>query len=199
MSDERPLWLVIPTATRRQYIPDIITESGIDRNHIVIVHTVNDNEPYYDVNNIYDTGEINIHRWWNKGIDFALGRGARYVAVLNDDVRIANDPLNKIAKAMASVEAPLGYPFPFEGHVCGYCWVLDLASDVRPDENYRWWYGDRDLDIQARRAGGVAHVPAMVRHIHGNELTRDNPELMKLAEADEDYFFEKWKDVIKKA
>jgi hypothetical protein len=93
----------------------------------------------------------------------------------------------------------LGYPFPFEGHVCGYCWVLDLASDVRPDESYRWWYGDRDLDIQARRAGGVAHVPAMVRHVHGNELTRENPELMKLTEADEDYFFEKWKDVIKKA
>ena len=96
MSEERPLWLVIPTATRRQYIPDIIIESGIDRNHIVIVHTVNDNEPYYDVNNIYDTGEINIHRWWNKGIDFALGRGARYVAVLNDDVRIADINVNMI-------------------------------------------------------------------------------------------------------
>ena len=40
MSEERPLWLVIPTATRRQYIPDIIVESGIERNHIVIVHTL---------------------------------------------------------------------------------------------------------------------------------------------------------------
>jgi GT2 family glycosyltransferase len=186
------LWMVIPTATRRDYIPDIIKESGIDKDKIVIVHTKNDNEPYYEVNNIYDTGEINIQRWWNKGIDFVTSKGGRYVAILNDDVRLAGNPLNTIATVMKETGAALGYPYPFQGWVCGYCFIIDLATDVRPDERYRWWYGDRDLDLQARKQGGAVHVPAMVRHIEGNILTTQNKELQELAKIDEYLFFEKW-------
>jgi hypothetical protein len=191
------LWMVIPTAKRHQYIPEIIKESRIDPNHIVIVHTVNDNKPFDDVHNVFDIGDINIHRWWNKGIDYAQQRGARYVAVVNDDIMMLGGPLQKIVKEMQLVDAVLGYPTPFQGWVCGYCWVLDLASDVRPDENYRWWYGDRDIDIQAKNNGGVIHVPAMVRHLHGNQSTDASAELTKLTEADEDYFFSKWN--LKKA
>lgn len=186
------LWMVIPTATRRDYIPDIIKESGIDKDKIVIVHTKNDNEPYYEVNNIYDTGEINIQRWWNKGIDFVTSKGGRYVAILNDDVRLAGNPLNTIATVMKETGAGLGYPYPFQGWVCGYCFIIDLATDIRPDERYRWWYGDRDLDLQARKQGGVVHVPAMVKHIEGNILTTQNKELQELSKIDEDLFFEKW-------
>lgn len=186
------LWMVIPTATRREYIPDIIEQSGIDKDRIVIVHTKNDNEPYYEVNNIYDTGEINIQRWWNKGIDFVTSKGGRYVAILNDDVKLAGNPLNTITTVMKETGAGLGYPYPFQGWVCGYCFIIDLATDIRPDERYRWWYGDRDLDLQARKQGGVVHVPAMVRHVEGNVLTTQNKELQELAKVDEDLFFEKW-------
>lgn len=186
------LWMVIPTATRREYIPEIIEQSGIDKDKIVIVHTKNDNEPYYEVNNIYDTGEINIQRWWNKGIDFVISKGGRYVAILNDDVKLAGNPLNTIVTVMKETGAGLGYPYPFQGWVCGYCFIIDLATDIRPDERYRWWYGDRDLDLQARKQGGVVHVPAMVRHVEGNILTTQNKELQELAKIDEDLFFEKW-------
>lgn len=192
------LWVVIPTADRRAYIPAIIRESGVPKEQIVIVHTKENNEPYEEVNNIYDTGEINIQRWWNKGIEYAMARGARYVAVLNDDVELADDPLNRIVSGMKNQGFVLGYPYPFPGWTCGYCWVLDLASDVRPDENFRWWYGDNDLNFQARAYGGVIAVPAKVKHLHGNELTKDNEELMALTTKDEDLFFEKWKDVFKK-
>lgn len=192
MNQHDDLWMIIPTATRRDYIPDIIEQSGIDKNRIVIVHTKNDNEPYYEVNNIYDTGEINIQRWWNKGIDFVTSKGGRYVAILNDDVRLAGNPLNTIVTVMKKTNAALGYPYPFQGWVCGYCFIIDLATDVRPDERYRWWYGDRDIDLQARKQGGVVHVPAMVRHVEGNVLTTQNKELQELAKIDEDLFFEKW-------
>jgi hypothetical protein len=47
--------------------------------------------------------------------------------------------------------------------------------------------------MQARKNNGVVHVPAMVKHIHGNELTRDNQELVEQTKVDEKYFFEKWK------
>jgi hypothetical protein len=46
--------------------------------------------------------------------------------------------------------------------------------------------------LQALKGKGVVHVPAMVRHIHGNELTRDNQELMAMTKVDEELFFKKW-------
>jgi len=192
------LWVVIPTATRREYIPSIIENAGIPKNQIVVVHTIENNEEYSEVHNIEDLDEINIQRWWNRGINFAMARGARYVALVNDDIEIRDNALQKIVAAMEETSAVLGYPYPFEGWVCGYCLVLDLSSNVRPDEKYRWWYGDRDIDLQAKQEGLVIGVAAKVRHIHGNELTRDNPKLMELTKIDEEYFFDKWKDVIKR-
>ena len=45
------IWLTIPTGTRRQYLEDIIKESQISPEKIVIVHTV-ESEPIEGVNNI---------------------------------------------------------------------------------------------------------------------------------------------------
>jgi len=185
------LWLVIPTGLRTQYLQDIFKECDIEPSKRVLVRTLPDEDVPNAINLQY-TGEFNIHKWWNTGINYAVERGAEYVAVLNDDVALANNPLRRIAEVMKGTGATLGYPFPFEGWVCGYCWVLDVKTDVRPDENYKWWYGDRDIDLQARKVKGVVHVPAMVRHIHGNELTRDNQELMAMTRVDEELFFKKW-------
>lgn len=193
MSNE-DLWVVIPTATRRQYIPGIIEKAGISKEKIVIVHTIPDNPFYDDVTNIICADGLNIHRWWNRGLDYVTSKGGRYVAVLNDDVLLEDDPLNKIASTMKATGAILGYPYPFQGWVCGYCWIIDLASDIRPDENYKWWYGDRDLDLQAHKLGPnmVVHVPAKVRHLEGNILTSQSQELMDLTKIDEELFFSKW-------
>ena len=186
------LWLVIPTGTRTQYLKDIFNECDIEPSKRVLVRTA-DAPDVDDAINLKYEGEFNIQKWWNFGIDYAVERGAEYVAVLNDDVQILSNPLRRIAEVMKATGATLGYPFPFIGHVCGYCWVLDVKSGIRLDEDFVWWYGDRDLDLQARKLKGVVHVPAMVRHIHGNELTRDNQELVELTKADEKYFLEKWK------
>jgi glycosyltransferase involved in cell wall biosynthesis len=187
------LWLVIPTGTRTQYLKDIFNECDIEPSKRVLVRTQPNLPDVENAINLQYEGEFNIQKWWNTGIDYARERGAEYVAVLNDDVQILSNPLRRIAEVMKATGAILGYPFPFIGHVCGYCWVLDLKSNVRLDENYVWWYGDRDLDMQARKNNGVVHVPAMVKHIHGNELTRDNQELVEQTKVDEKYFFEKWK------
>jgi len=192
------LWVTIPTKNRRQYIPSIIEQSGVPKNQIVIVHTDKDNEFFDDVHNIRDLDEVNIQRWWNKGINYAQERGARYVAVLNDDVELSDNPLQKIVEGMKRENTALGYPFPYQGWVCGYCFIIDLSTDVRPDEAYRWWYGDRDLDLQAialdtrTSAAGVSKVFAKVKHLHGNELTRASNELMELTKNDEELFFTKW-------
>jgi hypothetical protein len=177
------LWLTIPVGERRQYLDDIIKESNIPPERIVIVNTF-DNTPTPHVHNIYDHGEINIHRWWNRGIEFAKSAGADYVAVLNDDLILNDDPLNKIARLMEESGATLGYPVPHSGKISGYCFVLNLEHGIMPDESYRWWYGDDDLWNQAKKLSGVIGAAASVVHLHGNELTSNSPKLLALASED---------------
>lgn len=185
------IWLTIPTGTRRQYLADIIKESQISPEKIVIVHTV-ESEPIEGVNNIWDLDPVNIHRWWNRGIDVARTFGADYIAVLNDDVVLKNNPINKIAYGMNKLKATLGYPLPYKGHIPGYCWVLDIKSNIRADETFRWWYGDDDIRLKAKELGEVVYIPAEVEHLHGNHLTSTNEDLMKLTIADKEYFEKKW-------
>jgi hypothetical protein len=185
------IWLTIPTGTRRQYLADIIKESQISPEKIVIVHTV-ESEPIEGVNNVWDLDPVNIHRWWNRGIDIARTFGADYIAVLNDDVKLKNNPINKIAYGMKKLDAVLGYPLPYSGHIPGYCWVLDIKSNIRADENFRWWYGDDDIRMKAKEIGEVVYIPAEVEHLHGNHLTSINEDLMKLTIADKEYFEKKW-------
>jgi hypothetical protein len=184
------LWLTIPVGQRREYLDDIIRESNIPPEQIVIVNTF-DKTPTPYVHNIYDHGEINIHRWWNKGIHFAKHRGAKYVAVLNDDLILSDDPLNKIAEAMEELDATLGHPVPHSGKISGYCFVLNVQHDILPNEEYRWWFGDDDLWSQAGKLGGITGVPVKVKHIHGNELTSNSKKLMALAQQDKKLYKQK--------
>jgi hypothetical protein len=121
------LWLTIPTGNRSQYLEDIINNSGIPRERIVIVHTV-ESESIDGVHNLWDLGEINIHRWWNRGINFAKEHGAKYVAVLNDDLVLEDNPLNTIANAMEETKSAIGFPYPHTGHICGYCYILNVET-----------------------------------------------------------------------
>jgi len=187
------IWLTIPSGDRRQYLPEIIKESQIPLNKIVIVHTV-ESEPIEGVNNIWDLEPVNIHRWWNYGIDMARTSGADYIAVLNDDLILKNNPINKIANRMHNTKSVIGYPVPNIG--IGYCWVLDIKSNIRADETFRWWYGDDDIRMQATILGEVIYVPVEVNHLHPNQLTFDNKDLMELTKADEILFKTKWQEYL---
>jgi hypothetical protein len=182
------LWLTIPTGSRGQYLEDIINNSGIPRERIVIVNTV-ESEPIDDVHNLWDLDKINIHRWWNKGINYAKERGAKYVAVLNDDLALEDNPLNTIANAMEETKAAIGFPYPHTGHICGYCYILNVETGLMPDESYRWWFGDNDLYLRAKNLGGSVGVLAKVRHLHGNELTSINHKLLAQTEEDKKLFY----------
>ena len=185
------IWLTIPTGTRRDYLADIIKDSGIPPERIVIVHTV-ESEPIPEVNNIWDLGEINIQRWWNKGIDYAKENGAEYVAVLNDDVKIYNKfALTHLASACKEEKTSMA--ILGQGSNSGHCFVLNVKDPIRPDERMRWWYGDNDLYLQAKMANGLIEVSGLgIEHIEPNKLTSENSELMKLAEQDRIEFEKTW-------
>jgi hypothetical protein len=142
---------------------------------------------------VEDFGEINIHRWWNAGIDYAQARGATHVLVINDDVLLDETTIPALLDGMEG-RAAIGSPGAggiFEGDLPewrvlnGACWLLDLSTGLRADERYRWWYGDNDIDWRARtQHGGVASIRCFFLHPHANELTAASPELMRLTEDD---------------
>jgi hypothetical protein len=189
------VWLTIPTGKPRGYLQNIIKDSQIPLDQIVIVHTI-ESEPIEGVRNVWDLDPPNIQRWWNRGIDIARANGGDYIAVLNDDLLLENNPINTIAQAMKDNDAIIGYPHPHSGngltHVAGYCWVLDLKSGLRTDETLRWYFGDDDMLLQAIAIGKVINVPAVVHHLHGVEKTNSSKYLITLAKIDQVYFKEKW-------
>jgi hypothetical protein len=186
---ENDLWIVIPTADRHQYLPKIFENSLIPLNQIVIVRT-KPGEPIQDVNNLWDLDEFNIHRWWNKGINFAEAHGAKFVAVLNDDVWIEKGSLQTIVEGMTSAGAVLGYPEPCSSDICGYAWVLRLDSPVRPDEQFRWWFGDNDIRKQAMADKGYVSVPCDIKHYHPNETTTG--AFFEATKQDGERYYAKW-------
>lgn len=186
------LWLVVPTASRFEYLDKIFVNSLIPKENIILVRS-NSGPVFGKVINIFvNSREINIQKWWNLGIDYAEKQGAKLVAVLNDDVYISPGSLQAIALAVLEQNVALGFPYPHSGQLAGYCWILNLSSDVRPDERFSWWFGDNDLQMQAQATSKYIYVSADVQHLEGGKLTEFNQYLGRLAERDHLIFLKKW-------
>jgi len=183
MSDDHGL--VIPTAGHRDHLLDAILEAaGLPADHVVITT----NSPGYsrgDCTLVRDHGPLNIHRWWNLGIDVLERLGLRYATVLNDDVTITPDSLPAMRRALRTTGATLAHPGP-AGSLAGHAWTLDLTHGIRPDQTYRWWYGDDQLHHDAKHHGhGAIAIPELViPNTHHAESTWASPELQALAEQD---------------
>lgn len=177
--------LVVPT---RGDHPDtlraIIAASGLPPERVVVVS--NGDRPLPDADlpasRIHDPGPVNIHRWWNAGLDLLAERGCTHAAVLNDDVAIAPDTLPRMLRALGlSTLALLD-----DGGPSGHCWVLNLTHGVRPDESYRWYSGDLQLIADASRARGVVRVKgAWCAHLTPAQATDASTDLAALAAADD--------------
>ena len=185
------LWIVIPTANRHQYLEAIFENSGVPRDQIVLIRTA-PGDMIEGVHQIWDyREEFNIHRWWNYGLQYAEELfDAKFVAVLNDDVWIEKGSLQAIVEGMEKTGADIGYPEPCSSDICGYAWVLRMSSPVRPDQRFRWWFGDNDLRNQARLHGGTVSVPCNIKHLHPNETTVG--EFFEATKRDGELFYEKW-------
>lgn len=184
-------WLVIPTAERYpDLLAGIIENAGIPTDRIVLVATTPSaalGRPA-GVRRVADFRGPNIQAWWNRGIDLAVDLGAEQVAVFNDDLRITPDVIPAMSARLSETGAvlccvgTLAYP---AAPMTGWAWMLDATRGIRPDESYRWYYGDTDLwDRAASAAGGVCAVDLTVEHLHPGRATTSRPELEALAEHD---------------
>lgn len=177
--------LVIPTRGDHEDLLDaVITHSGLDADRVIVVS----NTAGYDHDRatvLCDTGPINIQHWWNLGIHALASLGCTIAVVLNDDIVIESGRLDDLVDALHDSGATLAHPGQ-PGQHTGHAWALNLAHDVRPDETYRWWYGDDQLYLDASRAHGITAVPSLtITHLHHNASTNASAELQALAAEDQ--------------
>jgi GT2 family glycosyltransferase len=177
--------LVIPTrGDHPELLRAVVATSGLPPERVVIVSNGSGPLPDADIPavKIHDPGEVNIHRWWNTGINHLAAAGCTRVAILNDDVVIAPDTLPRLARGIGGATLALAYTEGPSGH----CFMLNVTHGVRPDESFRWYSGDLQLIADAQRANGVVRVPeAWCLHLHPMEATKGSPELQALAAADD--------------
>ena len=194
------LFLTIPTAGNRpDLLQNIIRNSGLPPEQILIVVTAKDAPSPRNCTVLEDLEPVNIQRWWLRGIEEAISQGATAVAVSNDDVIINTRTLQLLHESLKSSGATIASParpdkkpglhrrrlIPYSPVMWGSLWLLDVCQGLRPDTAYRWWYGDNDLVIRARRDHtGVVSVPVHFEHMHSGEATGLSSHLQALAEGD---------------
>ncbi len=126
----------------------------------------------------------NLSRLWNVGLDWcaahARDQGADTwdVAIVNDDAVPPPDWYGVVSRSMrdhegaqAACSDPHGLIRPGETamyradasaniftRLAGWAFILRGETGLRFDERFRWWCGDDDMSMQARRAGGLVHV-----------------------------------------
>lgn len=185
-------WLTVPTrGDHPDLLAGIVADCGLPRSQVVVVATVAGLDLPVGVHVRHDFGAVNIQRWWNEGIRFAAGGGASHVLVVNDDITLTRDTVPAMLDRLDESDAAVCWAHPVA--MTGWCWLLDLSSDVRPDEAYRWWYGDEDIVKQCDASGRPSvGVEAGVIHRHGNETTEASPGLQALALADLRTYRRKW-------
>ena len=152
---------------------------------------------------------VNLSNLWNQGLDWceedaqAAGYDQWDVAILNDDTvpppgwfTQVQDGLRS-SGAMAACSGPSAHwwdkagPVPLEWRMTGWAFVLRGESGIRADERFEWWFGDSDIDYQARELGGMLMVPiGYVPNLLPNGYTTGYRQAR--TQLDAQWFVEKW-------
>lgn len=194
------LFLTIPTrGDDPGVLADLVRDSGVPGDRIIIIRTDPRATTPENVRVIHDFGDINIHRWWNTGIQKAQALGASSVAVLNDDIEIPEGTLDQLHSALHQTGATIATPGKqFAIHkrsmqpdrfLVGSLWVINPHHGLRPSEDFRWFFGDDDLDIRARvKFSGIVTVPTDFKHLRPGHATDSSATLQALVREDERLF-----------
>lgn len=145
-------------------------------------------------------------------IDTRGGRSAKphAVAVLNDDVQLPPSFAARMIETLRDTDCTITFPdqgpgivnqFPganmhgkAQKRITGYAFVVNGTHGIRCDEDFKWHYGDDDLDWQARRDyNGTCEVPGItVKHLYPSKSTNASPVLTEQAGRDRETFVKKW-------
>lgn len=147
--------------------------------------------------------ELNISEWWNMGIKAAAMTAAGHrdrerqpewdVLIANDDIIAPPGLAVGLSRGLRAGPAVLAYCSPGTANatpITGWCFMLRGEAGIRADPRFYWWFGDNDIELQARERGGAVSVPGcQVRHLHPGSHDR---HMAPRAAIDAKAFQEKW-------
>jgi GT2 family glycosyltransferase len=211
--DTVKLWAVIPSKERRTELFALVARLLNDDVNVVIVDT--GYEPRLDfaetdrVHIIRFVDRLNISFWWNVGLGYVAASenfsGDYVVAVLNDDVIVPPQFVQRLATAIGQYNVVAAFPDVYglnadyaltwpvrDGlRMSGFAFALSGKAGIMADERFVWWYGDNDIEYQARQKGGAVLVGGLkIQHLYPNSTT--TAELAQQAGRDRVAFVEKW-------
>lgn len=157
----------------------------------------------------------NLSELYNIGMDCAAtllrSEPEWNLVLLNDDVVCPPGWAKSLSDALRASQAVMAYTdrlgrstetlytqpptSPYETCMVAAC-MLKGETGIRFDEDFKWWYGDTDLDHRCRREGGVLAVPGkMPDHLHPSAQTVADPNLTAQTHRDRETFARKWGSV----
>jgi hypothetical protein len=206
-------WLLIPCqGARTEMLWETLDSLQHPPERTVIVTTSEDPVRYGDIGTHtlelpYDGQRISS--WWNAGIDYIRARCGDQlffeIAVISSDVQGHPGSIEIMAETLRFHDLEMVGPnyhreaFSFfdressrtvHNRVPGACWMIKGESGLRLDEQFRWWYSDDDLEMQARQRGDVAIIPDTGFRPGPDSVL--SPELQQWAREDRQKFIDKW-------
>jgi hypothetical protein len=206
-----PLYAVVPS-NGREYLQGCLASLLPQVDVVILVRNADFTPPGHDKIVVIDwmsPKKLPIHEWWNCGLRFAAalaGGQPHDVLICNDDALVPIGVPQRLSEQMRATTAVLasaphpGSPYrglqiyrPRDAHIlniCGWCFMLRGEAGLRADTRFSWWYGDTDLEWQARESGGALLCPdCMAANLKPDGHTGIMAEEIK---ADEVLFREKW-------
>lgn len=111
----------------------------------------------------------------NIGINQALKKKAGYVLILNNDVVVPSNLVNKLLERKVDISGPIIKFKSFSGK-----WVYDYGGKIN------WWTG-RTKHIE--KSSTITHQPSVIDYISGCCMLVAREVFEKVGLLDEDYFF----------
>jgi glycosyltransferase involved in cell wall biosynthesis len=206
------LWAVIPSKSRPGELTALVEQLLDDNVKVVVID--NGVRFSYDDSRVHIIRDFedppNLSRLWNVGLKYVADINTDdqyYVAVLNDDLILPERFVEKCALKIYDTGAAVAYPdqhargtdlflkdvrpYPLVYRMTGYAFVLRGSAGIFADETIKWWYGDNDIEWQARTLGGTLMVGGLkVQHLFPDHTTVG--DLMVQAGKDRETFIAKW-------
>lgn len=181
------VWAVIPTQGRPVFREAIKAAADQCARVIVVSNGGFEMDETSGVTVVPDSGPVNIHRWWNTGLD--LVPDDAHALVINDDCILGPGAVGRLVESLERTESELVYPY-YGGRFAGWCWLMAAGSVLRADEDFVWWYGDDDLVRRARNPLSVMWVN--LEHRYPNVMTNTTPALEAQTAVDAETYRAKW-------
>lgn len=204
-----PRFAIIPGLDRHEMTAELVASLRGQADEIFLFD--NGSSPPYDFDGceVIPAAGMGLHEMWNAGLERAREHAPVCdIAVLNNDLRVGPRFLDQLSAALrARDEVWVAYPnvhgldlqpgqvLPTnaEGQtVSGFAFMLRGDSDLAFDEQFEFWYGDYDLEMQCRAADKmvVCVGGCTVEHLEPTKSTTG--ERLEQAKRDEKRFAAKW-------